>query len=558
MFRFADPQYLYLLLLLPALLLAYIGSEVRARRRLRRFGESALVSALVEDASPKRRAWKFAAVALGLALCCLTLARPQYGTARSSEKHSGIEVAFMLDVSNSMLATDVQPSRLESAKLLISQITAQMTDDRLALGIFAGEAYPVLPITADYASLPLFLDPVTPASVNVQGTQLAAAIRLAAASFSQRKEVGRAIVLITDGEDHEPGAAEAAAEAARAGMPVYVLGVGSAGGAKIPQGDGTFLTDAGGAEVVTTLNEAMCREIATAGKGTFIRVESAGAAGRALQAALSTLKRGESQVDYTARGELFQWLALLAFIVLSAELFVRETKSPLIKRLHLFRPRAARAAAPLLLLALLAAGGAAPLAAQTQDYAAIHAGNRHFRAKQYDRAAAAYARALKANPANGRARYNLGDVRLAQNQPDEALRLLQEAIDKDTSPTLRAMAYHNRGVIYQHQAGAAPNDEERQKLLRRAIDEYKQALRNNQHSDPSRYNLALCQKQLRDSTQQPKPKPQPKPQPKPEPQPKPQDQQQNNPLMNYARQAEQRTRKKINARPQQRTLDKNW
>lgn len=342
MFRFADPQYLYLLLLVPLLALVYGFTLYRARKRWRRFGEPQILRSLVPEASRVRPHLKFVLLELTLALLVLMLARPQAGSSVETEKRKGIEAVITMDVSNSMLATDVTPNRLERAKMIVSNLIDKMKEDKIALQVFAGEAYPQLPVTNDYVSARMFLEPITPGMVSLQGTNLASAIRLAAQSFTQAKGVGKAIVVITDGEDHEEGAVEAAREAARQGLRVYVLGVGRPDGAEIPTVEG-FLRDESGNVVRSCLNEDMCREVAEAGKGAYIHMDDTRYAQDKLSAELSKLQRAESEVtSYSAYDEQFQGVALLVLLLLLLEFFVMETRNPLFKHITLFQKRQKR------------------------------------------------------------------------------------------------------------------------------------------------------------------------------------------------------------------------
>lgn len=337
MFRFAEPEYLYGLLLLPLLIALAAWSEIRARKRMKRFGEWQLLSQLTEGMSVTRTRIKGLLLILSVALAVVMLARPQYGTHVDTTERRGIEAVIALDVSNSMMATDVTPNRLERAKMLVSNLADKMTDDKVGLNVFAGDAYIQLPITNDYVSAKMFLDAINPGMVGVQGTNLAEAINLASKSFTQTEGVGKAIIVITDGENHEPGAEEAAREAAKAGRNIFILGIGTPEGSPIPTPDG-YLQDQSGQTVVTKLNEAMCRELAEAGKGTYIHVDNSIAAQDRLNAALDQLAKKEMETPvYSEFDEQFQAVALVLLIVLLAELFMLECENPLFKKLKLFR-----------------------------------------------------------------------------------------------------------------------------------------------------------------------------------------------------------------------------
>lgn len=337
MFQFSNPEYLYLLLLLPVLVGLFFYSQWRARRRESAFGRRAVLKPLVRLRSSVHPVLKFVLLCVAVVLGVLLLARPQFGTDTGSEKRKGIEAVICLDVSQSMLAQDVHPSRMERSKLLISTLIDRMENDKVGLLVFAGEAYPQLPITNDYVSAKLFLDNLNTDMVSLQGTNVGAAIRLASKSFTADKSVGKAIIVITDGEDHEASAAAAAAAAAKDGRHVYMLGVGSTQGAEIPTADGA-MKDRSGNVVRTALNEAACREVAEAGKGSYIHIDGSNFAQDQLQAELRKLQQAESGVVSDGNlGEQFQAVALLLLIVLGIELLVMEKQNPWFSRFKLFQ-----------------------------------------------------------------------------------------------------------------------------------------------------------------------------------------------------------------------------
>ena len=291
MFRFADPTYLYALIILPFLAIFYFYSNYRRRRNIRKYGDPELMNALMPEVSKYRPDVKFWIVFLAFGLIIIMLARPQFGSKMETVKRSGVETVIALDISNSMLAQDVTPSRLDKSKKLISRMVDEFTNDKVGLIVFAGDAFTQLPITSDYISAKMFLESITPSLIASQGTDIGGAIRLAMKSFTPQEGVGRAIIVITDGENHEGGAIEAAKEAAGKGMQVYVLGVGSPDGSPIPvEGSNDFRKDRDGNVIVTRLNEEMCQEIAKAGNGAYIRVDNSNSAQRALQKEIDFLE----------------------------------------------------------------------------------------------------------------------------------------------------------------------------------------------------------------------------------------------------------------------------
>lgn len=318
------------------LAIVYAATSYRARARRKRLGDNALLARMAPDRSPRRRLYKFILLECALTLLIVMLARPRFGLVESRDETRGIEAVFMIDVSNSMYADDVRPNRLDRAKLLISTLIDRMPHDKIGLGVFAGEAYPQLPITNDYTSAKLFLDNITPGMVTLQGTNAAAAIELADRSFTEQENVGKAIVIVTDGEDHEEGAIEAAQQARKEGKTVYVLGIGSPQGSNIKLPDGTLLTDNSGKTVVTQLNEEMCRAIAEAGGGKYFHIDNTNRAGEALRTQFDKLLQSDNTVNFKEYDEQFRAMAILALLLILVEMIVMEAKNPRIKRLKLF------------------------------------------------------------------------------------------------------------------------------------------------------------------------------------------------------------------------------
>lgn len=342
MFRFEDPKYLYLLLLLALWGIIYILSCISAGRKMRRFGDPQLVKALTPDASAKRRHLKFLITLFAAAMLIIAFARPQMGMTVDNEKKQGIEVVIALDISNSMLAEDVPPNRLECAKQLISSAIDRMDNDKVGIIVFAGDAFCQLPITSDNISANMFLDAISPSLITRQGTAIGQAINLATKSFTQKEGVGRAIIVITDGEDHEGGAEEAAKEAAQKGMHVFMIGVGKESGAPVPDpvNKNKYLTDQNGQTVISRLNKDMCRKIAEAGKGTFIYLTNASTARERLFGDLDKIKKSEmSSAVYSSYAEQFQWVALLALIALVIDAIIMERKNRVLRKLNLFKKR---------------------------------------------------------------------------------------------------------------------------------------------------------------------------------------------------------------------------
>ncbi len=338
MFRFENPEYLYLLAVVPLLFIVRLLMQRRRKNNLKKLGDPELLKRLMPDVSAHRRGAKFWLMQAALALLIVMMARPQMGTKINNEKRQGIEVMIALDISNSMKAEDVVPSRLDKSKMLVENMVDNFTDDKVGLVVFAGDAFVQLPITSDYVSAKMFLQNTDPSLIATQGTDLGQAINICSKSFTQQKNIGRAIIVITDGEDHEGGAVEAAAAACKSGQRVFVLGIGSPKGAPVPDGTGGYMKDNTGNEVMSALNETMCRQIADAGKGAYIHVDNSNMAQKQLDNELTKLQKGEmSSVIYSEYDEQFQAVGVLVILILLVEMLMLERKNPLLRRFKLFK-----------------------------------------------------------------------------------------------------------------------------------------------------------------------------------------------------------------------------
>ena len=331
---FAESQYLLLLLLIPVFLVIQ-GVVLKLRvRRLRRFGDEALVKKLMPS-------WSYAKVWVRISFFCLAffffvlgLARPQVGAILKEHKTRGAEVMIVLDVSNSMLAEDYSPNRLERAKLAVSRMVDKLRDDRLGLIVFAGNSFVQLPITTDYVSAKMFLNSISTESVPVQGTALGDAIGTALRSFSTQSDKSRAIIVITDGENHEDDPVAAAAQAAELGVRVYTIGVGSPEGKMIPVSGGDYLRDKDGNPVVTRLDETVLRDIAAAGKGLYVR---AGNSEFGLNPIIDEISRMDDEeynsVVFEEYDEMYMYFMGVALFFLVLEMLIGDRRS----KYHLFK-----------------------------------------------------------------------------------------------------------------------------------------------------------------------------------------------------------------------------
>lgn len=340
MFRFANIEMLWWLIAVPVFVIGYVVSTKRKQRQLQEFGDKELMAQLMPDASKSRPIWKFCLLIVAFVLLIVAAARPQYGQKESTVKRQGIEVMVALDISNSMLAEDVAPNRLDRAKQMLSKMIDNMVDDKVGLVVFAGEAFTQLPITCDYVSAKMFLNTITPNLIQTQGTAIGTALQTAISSFgSLESEAGRAIVLITDGENHEDDAIAAAKQAHELGMQVFVIGIGKPEGAPIPKpGTNDYFKDRSGQVVVSKLNEEMCQQIAEAGSGVYVRCDNTNTAMRALQQELDRIATTELETTvYADYNEQYQSFALIALLLLMIEFFIMSRQNHRLTRMDLFK-----------------------------------------------------------------------------------------------------------------------------------------------------------------------------------------------------------------------------
>ena len=332
MFQFSNQEYLYALALIPLFTVIFAWVLFLRKKRLQRFGDTELVSRLMPDASTRKPVVKFVLLMIAYTFAVLGVAGPKYGTKLQESKRTGVEIIIALDVSNSMMAEDIQPNRLERAKQAVSRLIDRLGDNKIGLIVFAGEAYVQLPITADYVSAKMFLNTISPDVVPVQGTAIGTAINLAVNSFSPASEAGKAIIVITDGENHEDNPVQAAEDALKRGINVYAIGVGSTQGVPIPvrtaSGQRDFMKDRSGNTVMTRLDEKTLQEIAMAGKGIYVRATTANMGLNNVYDEINKLEKGEYEMKiYTDFAEMFQWPFGVAFVFLLVELLISNRKN---------------------------------------------------------------------------------------------------------------------------------------------------------------------------------------------------------------------------------------
>jgi Ca-activated chloride channel family protein len=339
MLRFEHPYYFYLFALIPLLFVLYLLMARWKKRALLRYGDPAIIKQLMPDYSRKRLFYKFVLLLLSFTSLVLALANPQIGSRFEKVERKGIDIMIALDVSNSMLSEDIQPNRMERAKQAVSNLIDHLTNDRIGLVVFAGKAYTQMPITTDYAAARLFLSGINPGMVSPQGTAIGDAIDLCAKSFGESKK-SKAIIIISDGENHQDDAVSAAKNANDKDIRVYTVGVGSPDGGPIPSivsgNNNGYMKDRDGNTIVTKMNPEALQEISSAGKGVYVNGNNT----NSLQTVLDHIDKLEkSSLDskvFSEYEDRFQYFLALALLLLIFEIFIFERKARWADRIKLF------------------------------------------------------------------------------------------------------------------------------------------------------------------------------------------------------------------------------
>lgn len=340
MFRFAHTECLYLLALLPVLGLIFLLVFSRRKKDLKRFGEMEVISPLMPEISYSRPVLKSLLVLLAFAALVFGIARPQFGSKLREIKREGVEIIIALDVSNSMMAEDIKPNRLERAKQAIARLVDRLVNDKIGMIVFAGDAYTQIPITTDYVSAKLFLNTISTDIVPRQGTAIGSAIELGMKSFTQQKESSKALIIITDGENHEDDALEMARQAAEKGIKVHTIGIGSPQGAPIPVysgGQRTYRKDNQGNTIISKLDESMLRGIASAGGGVYIRSTDTRVGLDKLFNEINRMEKQEMEARiYSDYDERFQYIFAVGLLILLVEFLILDRKNHWLSKIKLF------------------------------------------------------------------------------------------------------------------------------------------------------------------------------------------------------------------------------
>ena len=485
MYRIQHIEYLGGLAALPLLLAALWFLLGWKKKTIGRIGDPTLVQQLIGNFSRWRFLVKSGLALLAFAIVVIGAGNPQKPGAMENVQRKGVDVMLVLDVSKSMLAQDVKPSRLDKAKQLLLLLTEKLENDRIGLVLFAGRSYLQMPLTSDHGAARMYIQQASPDAVPTQGTVIAEALKMSNAAFNSKERKYKSILLVSDGEDHDPEALKTAKDLARDGVMINAVGIGSPDGSPIiDPATGETKKDDQGNTVISKLNEVELQQLADATNGQYIRLDNVDDALITMTQQLdSAEKKSMSDAEFIAYISFFQWFMGAAFVLLLAEAFLSERR-----REKKAVTAAILARAALVMLAVLAA--VTPAVAQSGN-APLRSGNRYYKKKELDKSVQQYQRAVQQAPANPTAHYNLGNAQFRKNNYDEAARSYDASVQNTQDKGLQEKGYYNKGVAMI-----------KQKKLQESIDAWKQALKLNASDADARENLEKALMQLKQQQQQ--------------------------------------------------------
>lgn len=524
MLQFQYTEYLWALAAVPLIILLFLAVLAWKKRTIKKIGDPALVHEMISDYSPRNFAIKFILFTVSFVLIVLAFANPRVAVGAQKVNRNGIDVMIALDVSKSMLAQDIKPTRLDRAKQVISRLIDRLGDDRIGLVIFAGRAYLQMPLTSDQGAAKMYLSSATPDLVPTQGTVIGDALKMSGESFNPAEKKYKSIILISDGEDHDEAALGVAGDLADQGVIIHTIGIGSPQGAPIfDPVTNEVKKDVDGNTVITRLNEDELRNIAAKGNGIYQLYGNTEDVVNRINAQLSTMDTrtvtDDSLVNYES---YFQYFLALALLLLSIEFLLSERKKAtgiwvswgksVRRKKRKVSDLKGLQAVPLILLLFLGNSAFAQ-----DENAEIKKGNEAYNKKDYANAAASYKKAANTNQLNATAQYNLGNALYKGNKTDDAINAYDNSVSKAETIPEKESAYYNKGVVLQNnkkiqECIAAyksalkldPNDEDARQNLQKALQQQKQQ-QQKENKDNNKSKSNQDQKQNKD--QQPKPQP---------------------------------------------------
>lgn len=485
---FQHIEYLIALAVIPLLLVLYFFVLNWKKKTIKKIGDANLVQGMIRNYSPQKFALKFVLVLVAITAGVLALANLRSPKGMEQVSRNGIDVMIALDVSKSMLAQDIKPNRLERAKQAVSKLIDRLSNDRIGIVVFAGRAYLQMPLTGDHGAAKMYLSSASTDVVPTQGTVISDALKMCYSSFNSKEKKYKAVVLISDGEDHDEGALKIAEQMTEEGIVINTVGIGSPQGSTIiDELTNQEKVDAAGNTVITKLNEEELMKIAEKGKGSYQLFTNTDELVSKLDTQLGSMDQRtvteDSLVNYKY---FFPYFLLLGLILLVAELFLSERKTVGNRKLAFSKSSLKKAVMLPFVLCIFF------LHSQAQnEKVLIKKGNEAYEKKEYDNAIKQYQQATVKNPANSTAQYNLGNALYKTNKTDEAVQAYDEAASKASSKSDKSKSFYNKGVVLQNN-----------KKLPECIEAYKNALKLNPQDEDARQNLQKALQQQKQQQQQ--------------------------------------------------------
>lgn len=497
MFRFQHTGYFIVLAAVPILVVLYFFVLNWKRKTIRKIGDEILVKEIIKNHSPQKFALKFVLVLAAFISGVVALANLRSPKGIEKVNRNGIDIMIALDVSKSMLAQDIKPNRLDRAKQAISRLIDKLNNDRIGIVVFAGRAYLQMPLTGDHGAAKMYLSSASTDVVPTQGTVISDALKMCYSSFNAKEKKYKAVVLISDGEDHDEGALQIAGQMAQDGIIINTVGIGSLQGSTIiDELTNQEKKDNAGNTVITKLNEETLMKIAEKGNGTYRLFTGTDDLVTNLDKQLASMDQRtvteDSLVNYK---NYFPYFLALALVLLVIELFLSERKKTSITRLNITKKSIGVASFLFIGYCIL------PVASLAQnDKVLLKKGNDAYEKKEYNNAISNYQKVTEKNPANSTAQYNLGNAFYKNNKTDEAVQAYENALSSSTSKDDRSKTFYNKGVVLQNN-----------KKLPECIEAYKSALKLNPQDEDARLNLQKAlqqqkQEQKKENKEEKKPK----------------------------------------------------
>ncbi|HEY6902064.1 MAG TPA: VWA domain-containing protein [Puia sp.] len=483
-YRIEHIEFLIGLVALPALLILLYFLLRWKKKTQSRIGDPTLVKQLIDSFSPFRFLLKVGLALVAFVLLVLGAANFQMPGAMENVQRKGVDVMLVLDVSKSMLARDIKPSRLERARQLLLRLTEKLDNDRIGLILFAGRAYMQMPLTTDHGAARMYIQQASPDAVPTQGTVIGEALKMANMAFNSKDRKYKSIVLLSDGEDHDPEALDMAKKLAQNGVMINTVGIGSPEGSPIVDpATGELKKDNQGQTVLSKLNEPELQQLSTTTNGQYIRLDNLDDALITMTQQLeSAEKKAMSDTEFIDYKSYFQWFLAIALVLLLVEFFLAER--------HRAKKTRPAAISVQVLLVLLLSATALPAHAQNGD-PQVRSGNRYYKKKQIDASLKEYKSATEKAPDNPTAQYNLGNAQFRKNSFDDAAKSYDASVAHTNDKAMQEKGYYNKGVAMI-----------RQKKLQESIDAWKSALKLDANDLDARENLQKALMELKKQQQQ--------------------------------------------------------